>query len=26
MKYGYDMIKHMKDELLNFMAKHKFET
>src|SRR5213080_662090 len=26
MKYGYDMIKRMKDELLSFMAKHKFET
>jgi dihydroorotate dehydrogenase subfamily 1 len=26
MKYGYDMIKRMKDELLSFMAKHNFET
>jgi dihydropyrimidine dehydrogenase (NADP+)/dihydropyrimidine dehydrogenase (NAD+) subunit PreA len=26
MKLGYDMVKRMKDELLSFMAKHKFET
>ncbi len=26
MKYGYDMVKRMKDELLSFMAKHNFET
>src|SRR5687768_5434707 len=25
MKLGYDMVKRMKDELLSFMAKHKFE-
>ncbi|HEX3358630.1 MAG TPA: hypothetical protein VHS31_16765, partial [Tepidisphaeraceae bacterium] len=26
MKEGYGMVKKMKDELLSFMAKHKFET
>ena len=26
MKYGYDMVKRMCDELLAFMEKHKFET
>ncbi len=26
MKYGYDMVKRMKDELLSFMARHNFET
>src|SRR5437773_5904866 len=26
MKLGYEMVKRMKDELLSFMAKHKFET
>src|SRR5216110_269374 len=26
MKLGYDMVKRMTDELLSFMAKHKFET
>src|SRR6187431_479676 len=26
MKLGYDMVKRMGDELLSFMAKHKFET
>src|SRR5205807_193759 len=26
MKMGYDMVKRMADELLNFMAKHNFET
>src|ERR1041385_8394576 len=26
MKYGYEMVKRMKDELLSFMAKHNFET
>ena len=26
MKHGYDMVKRMCDELLAFMAKHKFET
>ena len=26
MKFGYDMVKKMNDDLLNFMAKHKFET
>jgi dihydropyrimidine dehydrogenase (NADP+)/dihydropyrimidine dehydrogenase (NAD+) subunit PreA len=26
MKYGYDMVKRMKDELLEFMAKKNFET
>jgi dihydroorotate dehydrogenase subfamily 1 len=26
MKFGYDMVKRMKDELLSFMTKHKFET
>lgn len=26
MKYGYDMVKKMKDELLGFMSTHKFET
>jgi dihydropyrimidine dehydrogenase (NADP+)/dihydropyrimidine dehydrogenase (NAD+) subunit PreA len=26
MKYGYDMVKRMCDELLGFMEKHKFET
>jgi dihydroorotate dehydrogenase subfamily 1 len=26
MKMGYDMVKPMKEELLAFMAKHKFET
>lgn len=26
MKFGYDMVKRMKDELLGFMAKHNFET
>ena len=26
MKFGYEMIKPMSDELLAFMAKHKFET
>ena len=26
MKMGYDMVKRMADELLSFMAKHKFET
>src|SRR3954452_5077273 len=26
MKLGYDMVKRMKDELLSFMATHKFET
>jgi dihydroorotate dehydrogenase subfamily 1 len=26
MKFGYDMVKRMKDELLAFMTKHKFET
>src|SRR3954462_9693689 len=26
MKLGYDMVKRMSDELLSFMAKHKFET
>src|SRR5438874_6623511 len=26
MKLGYDMVKRMKDELSNFMARHKFET
>ena len=26
MKYGYAMIKRMSDELLSFMAQHKFET
>ena len=26
MKFGYDMVKRMKDELLSFMEKHKFET
>ncbi len=26
MKLGYDMVKKMGDELLQFMAKHKFET
>ncbi len=26
MKLGYEMVKPMKDELLAFMAKHKFET
>jgi len=26
MKLGYEMVKRMADELLNFMAKHKFET
>jgi len=26
MKYGYDMVKRMCDELLAFMDKHKFET
>jgi dihydropyrimidine dehydrogenase (NADP+)/dihydropyrimidine dehydrogenase (NAD+) subunit PreA len=26
MKCGYGMIRQMKDELLNFMSKHKFET
>lgn len=26
MKFGYDCVKRMKDELLNFMAKQKFET
>ncbi len=25
MKHGYDMVARMKDELLSFMAKHKFE-
>src|SRR5438552_16837058 len=25
MKMGYDMVKRMADELLNFKAKHKFE-
>jgi len=25
MKMGYDMVKRMSDELLNFMSKHKFE-
>jgi dihydropyrimidine dehydrogenase (NADP+)/dihydropyrimidine dehydrogenase (NAD+) subunit PreA len=25
MKHGYDMVKRMKDELLAFMSKHKFE-
>jgi dihydropyrimidine dehydrogenase (NADP+)/dihydropyrimidine dehydrogenase (NAD+) subunit PreA len=26
MKLGYDMVARMKDDLLSFMAKHKFET
>src|SRR5205814_190445 len=26
MKYGYDMVKRMKDELLSFMAKHNFNS
>jgi dihydropyrimidine dehydrogenase (NADP+)/dihydropyrimidine dehydrogenase (NAD+) subunit PreA len=26
MKLGYDMVKRMKDELLSFMEKHKFNT
>ena len=26
MKFGYDMVKRMCDELLAFMEKHKFET
>jgi len=26
MKMGYDCVKRMKDELLSFMAQHKFET
>ncbi len=26
MKFGYEMVKPMQDELLAFMAKHKFET
>ncbi|MGH7180142.1 MAG: NAD-dependent dihydropyrimidine dehydrogenase subunit PreA [Tepidisphaeraceae bacterium] len=26
MKMGYDMVKRMNDELLSFMAKHKFES
>jgi hypothetical protein len=26
MKYGYEMVKRMKDELLAFMAQHNFET
>jgi len=26
MKFGYDIVKKMKDDLLAFMAKHKFET
>src|SRR5215203_6673757 len=26
MKFGYDMVKRMKDELLSFMSKHNFET
>lgn len=26
MKFGYDCVKRMKDELLAFMAKHEFET
>ena len=26
MKYGYDCVKRMCDELLGFMEKHKFET
>src|SRR5215204_4730388 len=26
MKFGYDCVKRMKDELLGFMAKHHFET
>src|SRR5205085_11882680 len=26
MKYGYAMVKRMKDDLLSFMAKHNFET
>ncbi len=26
MKHGYDMVRGMKDELLSFMEKHKFET
>lgn len=26
MKFGYDMVKRMKDELLGFMSKHNFET
>src|SRR5215210_3748817 len=26
MKLGYDMVKRMSDELLQFMSKHKFET
>ena len=26
MKFGYDCVKRMKDELLAFMAKHNFET
>jgi len=26
MKFGYDMVKRMCDELLGFMEKHKFET
>ena len=26
MKFGYDLVKRMQDELLAFMAKHKFET
>jgi dihydroorotate dehydrogenase subfamily 1 len=26
MKFGYDCVKRMKDELLGFMAKHNFET
>ena len=26
MKFGYEMVKRMKDELLSFMTKHNFET
>jgi hypothetical protein len=26
MKFGYDMVRRLKDELLGFMSKHKFET
>src|SRR5678816_366469 len=26
MKFGYDMVKRLKDELLGFMSKHQFET
>ena len=26
MKFGYDMVRRLKDELLGFMSKHQFET